>query len=201
MKRFGPIAAAFAVVLSGAAHAATIDFESDTTGMQSNGFMSVDSTNVSFSDTNGAGLVIADFGSQSRCLALAVMDDDNSMLQMDFDVAVQNLTLVFGNDDPTYSGPNLFAFMRGFYKGSFVGQSLVVANQNDLADQAITLGGTRIDQAFFWYADDFLGTPSNLIEIVDNVRYELAPIPLPAGMPLMLAGLGGLALMRRRKKS
>ncbi len=35
----------------------------------------------------------------------------------------------------------------------------------------------------------------------DNLQFDLipAPIPLPAALPFMLAGLGGLALFRRRK--
>jgi hypothetical protein len=31
--------------------------------------------------------------------------------------------------------------------------------------------------------------------------YEIAPIPVPAALPLLLAGLGGLALMARRRKA
>jgi choice-of-anchor C domain-containing protein len=34
---------------------------------------------------------------------------------------------------------------------------------------------------------------------VDAVSIEVAPIPLPAGLPLLAAGLGGLALLRRRR--
>ena len=37
--------------------------------------------------------------------------------------------------------------------------------------------------------------------VIDNVRLvgaEASPVPLPAGLPLLLAGLGGLALLRRR---
>jgi choice-of-anchor C domain-containing protein len=34
---------------------------------------------------------------------------------------------------------------------------------------------------------------------VDAVSIELAPIPLPAGLPLLAAALGGLTLLRRRR--
>lgn len=38
---------------------------------------------------------------------------------------------------------------------------------------------------------------------IDNVRVitEVAPVPVPAALPLLLAGLGGLALMKRRRKA
>ncbi len=45
--------------------------------------------------------------------------------------------------------------------------------------------------------DDDLGGP-----ILDNVKVEaLAAVPLPAAAPLLLAGLGGFALLRRRRKA
>ena len=34
---------------------------------------------------------------------------------------------------------------------------------------------------------------------IDNVRLEFATVPLPASLPLFLAGLGALGMMRRRK--
>ncbi len=38
--------------------------------------------------------------------------------------------------------------------------------------------------------------------LFDNVRFggNVAPVPLPAGLPLMMAGVGALALLKRRKK-
>lgn len=32
------------------------------------------------------------------------------------------------------------------------------------------------------------------------VEYSIAPVPVPAGLPLLLAGLGGLAMLRKRKR-
>ena len=41
----------------------------------------------------------------------------------------------------------------------------------------------------------------NAVAISDTVSIDLAPIPLPAGLPLLLAGLGGLGLLARRQRS
>ncbi|WP_425039343.1 VPLPA-CTERM sorting domain-containing protein [Primorskyibacter sp. S187A] len=43
--------------------------------------------------------------------------------------------------------------------------------------------------------------PRNIGFTITSLDVTLAPIPLPAGLPLLLAGLGGLALMARRKHS
>lgn len=56
------------------------------------------------------------------------------------------------------------------------------AGANLLTIEATDLGG-------IW------GLSSNVTVTAD----ELAPVPLPAGLPLLLAGLGGLALMRGRR--
>lgn len=200
MKRIALIATGFTLALSGAAHAVTIDFEGDAVGAQSNGFMSLDNMDVAFSDTSGADLVVADFGTQSRGQGLAVSDNDGSRLQMDFTADVKGLSLIFGGDDASVAGPNLIAVLQGFYNGSFAGETRILANGNSDSDQTITLGSTRIDQAFFWYAD-ISGAPANLTEVVDNVIYEVAPVPVPAGLPLILSGLGGLYVLRRRKRS
>lgn len=47
----------------------------------------------------------------------------------------------------------------------------------------------------------FIGSVPADRDLLATIRVELTPVPLPAGMPLLLAGLGGLALMKRRKKA
>lgn len=197
MKYIGQTTAALAVALSGAAHATTIDFESDAVGPVNNGFVSVDSDIASFSDTSGADLQLADFGVQSDGRGLAVFDDDDSQLQIDFTRGVRDLKLTFGNDDPSATTEPLLAVFRGFFNGQFVAQSTVVANRDDVANQTITLGETKVDQAIFWYAN-LDGSVADLAEIVDNIEFTV--VPLPAGMPLILTGLGGMYVLRRRGK-
>lgn len=36
---------------------------------------------------------------------------------------------------------------------------------------------------------------------IDDISVNIAPVPVPAGLPLLLAGLGGLALLRRRGRA
>lgn len=53
----------------------------------------------------------------------------------------------------------------------------------------------------------YLGTSNSVVEfdtfassvLTVTYDYDIASVPLPAGLPLLLAGLGGLALVRRRR--
>lgn len=69
------------------------------------------------------------------------------------------------------------------YNGAYIEGGSVTENTT-LADLGITAPSTLV---YSWDSDSithYWGTP--------------APIPVPAGLPLLLAGLGGLALLRRK---
>ncbi|TVQ57087.1 MAG: VPLPA-CTERM sorting domain-containing protein [Rhodobacteraceae bacterium] len=71
------------------------------------------------------------------------------------------------------------------------------------SDPGVALGFSRIsDTAFFLLFDDSGGTPAPDRDFRDMVvRVDVAPIPLPAGVWLMLTGVGGLIAAGRRKRA
>ena len=186
------------------AHADTIDFDSDPNGPKANGFVSVQSPLVSFSDSMGAGLVVGNFGSQTVGNGLAVLGDDPSALIMDFSVNVNSLSLLFGNDEPTGTQPGDIAVLRAFSGAAQVGQATVVMNRNDIADQTISLSGFDFNRATFRY-ERTVGNPINLIETVDNITFTPSPaqaaIPEPGTLALLLVGAmtTGVGVRRRRR--
>jgi hypothetical protein len=196
----------FAVVcfaLTGTLQAAvTIDFESDTIGPQPNGFVSVDSPLVSFTDSVGADLTIYDYGWQSHGQALGVNTDyDDSRLIMDFGVTVNSLSLEFGNDDPVASAPGDQAVLTAFLNSVQVGQAFVEMNRNDIMDQSISLSGINFDRATFFYDVTHIPPYAGLIEVVDNITFEQSGnvIPAPGAILLGSIGVALVGWLRRRR--
>lgn len=202
---------AFLTAAAGSVQAATItiDFTGDAPGSVSNGFVSSGSSIVSFTDSDGSDLVVDDFVNQSFGNALGVYGDDPSKLIMDFSQTVRNLSFFFGNDDPDYSLTGDVAVVQGFLNGVLQGAQVVTLNRDDLMNQSISLSNLDLDQAVFFYGrfgvtseGGFTINPINLIEIVDNITFDIpdvAPVPLPASGLLLLGAVGALLATRRRR--
>ncbi|MHC4536563.1 MAG: hypothetical protein ACYS6K_21645 [Planctomycetota bacterium] len=185
--------------LAGSAQAIiTIDFENDPTGSKPNGWISADSPLVSFTDSLGADLEIGNYGVQSHGNALAVFWDDPGHLIMDFSVMATSLELEFGNDDPAFSNPGDMAILTAFLGATQVGQTSVVMNGDDIMNQSISISGVTFDQATFFF--DVSRTPPDppgMIEVVDNIKFNV--IPAPGAILLGSIGAGLVGWLRRRR--
>ena len=176
--------------------AITIDFESDPMGPKPNGWISADSPLVSFTDSSGADLQLYDYVNQSHGQALAVLHDDPSYLILDFSSTVTALQLDFGNDDPGWALPGDMAVLTAFMGLTQVGQASVVMNIDDIMNQTISISGVNFDRATFFY-DITSPNRTGLIEIVDDIQFEV--IPAPGAILLGSIGLGVVSWLRRRR--
>jgi hypothetical protein len=202
------LAVLFVLVTATSAHAAPIvvSFNSDSPGGKANGFASVDSALVTFSDTAGANLVVSSELESNFSPALIIPHEfDGSKLQMNFGAAIGFLSLQFGNDDPFWSAAGDLAWLQVFNGGTLVGTSTVVMNRNDLMDQTIVFSGPAFNSALFWYGNPAgssstggAGQNGGLTEVVDNITFEAAAVPEPGTLTLLGLGLVGGAWRRRR---
>lgn len=189
------------MAMSGQVQAAIIDFESGPFGAQANGFAAIGHPEVTFTDTVGANLRVQDFGVQGDGQALGVNGDtDGSKLQIDFAVGIDFFALDFGNDDPNFTTPTDLAWLEVYNNNALVATVTAALNRDDIMNQTIKFGGAVIDQAVFWYGNadgnPFTGPRTGLIEVVDNIEYNV--VPEPAMLALFGAGLLAFGLARRR---
>jgi hypothetical protein len=184
-----PILALSAAV---SADATEVMFENDPAGPAANGFSSADSPLLTFSNSDGGPMEIGDFGVESIGQALAVGADDSSFLVMNFALAVDFLSMDFGNDDPLLSDPGDSVVLTAFLGGIEVGQTEVVMNRDDVMNQTIFFGGVLFDSATV----EFYVSSDGLTEVVDNIKFNTIPAP-PAGAIALLA-LAALPARRRR---
>jgi Ca2+-binding RTX toxin-like protein len=147
----------------------TVTFSGDTAGAKPNGFQSAGASQVSFYDTMGADLYLADFGNQSHGQALAVHNDDASALEIRLAAPTNAISMAFGNDDPSAVNSSDKAELKLYRNSALVSQIDVNVNANDLIDQTIGYSGQALfNRATFHYVDAS-SNPKNLIEIVDDI--------------------------------
>lgn len=76
----------------------------------------------------------------------------------------------------------------------------IVLNQAAVGDLNAALGGTFAigGTSNLPAGNTFVWSSSNASEPVATLTYEVAPVPVPAALPMLLAALGGLGLLRCR---
>lgn len=192
-----------ATALVATAQADTVTFENDPSNWVGNGFVSVDSPNVSFYDTLGSDLLVYYTPTEANGQAIGAFYDDTSALRMLFTQDYSTLSLRFGNDNAGWIDANDFALLSLYNDGNFVGSAAVNPNVNDAGDQFVTWTGGAFDEAIFQYVDQDLN-PIGLIEVVDDITFGdgQQPVPEVQHYATMLGGLlvGAQALRRRMRK-
>lgn len=176
--------------------AQTITFDNDDQGFKPNGFVSIDSELVSFSDSlTESDLFVDNFGTASiGSQGLAVLNDtDTSSLIIDFPrQPVTSLSFNFGNDERNTA----LARLDIFNGSSFVDTVLVPTNQNDTIDQSISFDDVPFNKGVFTFADSN-GVPINAIEAVDNVSFQAIPEPSSTLGLLTFGAFGAIAVLKR----
>lgn len=200
MLKFTAVAAGCLLSLSAAA-APIVDFTSEVTGNKADGYTV---GGISFYNTVASGYMdVEDYGVQSFGNAIGAFDDTNgNALKMTFS-PTNVISMSFGNDDPFFTNPGDLALLQVYNGASLVGFSTVVLNRDDIMNQSISFSGGSFDSAIFSYVDPSFnpytgggGVNTGLIEIVDNISL----VPEPETYAMLLAGLGLLGFMARRRK-
>ena len=170
--------AAAAVLASQVAMAAAvvIDFEGDSNGAKLDGFQSVASMVVSFTDpgSEGENLGVLPADPQSIGRGLISGGDTGTGIQMDFAPPVFSLSLVFGNDEPGIVGPTDLGRLTLFNGATQVAVVDVAVNADDVGNQTVAYSGGPITRAVFAYVTA-AGGGVGLGEIIDNVTFDTAP--------------------------
>jgi hypothetical protein len=199
-KAFYALTALFILGGITAVKADTITFETDTPGLKPSGFQSVQSSIVTFSDSSGADISLANFGPQSIGNALALTSFATNSFILNFSVNVSSLSLDFGNDDPCCMLAGATAVLEVYLNGTLVGTSQLPVNMNDLMDQTIVFSMSNVvfNRAVFRYQQSF-GNPG-ATEIIDNINFTPASVavPEPASILLFVIGAATLAGVKQR---
>jgi hypothetical protein len=195
MKRL-LLASALFVLVAGPGHAASIfseDFEADDYGLGA-GLLnwsvtsgSIDVIGGPFYGFYGAGKYLDMNGSTGQGGRI----ESNTMR---FSVGQQyRLTFDYGNNQYSNGAEEL-----SFGIGSATGSIAINGYVPNLIRHSFTFFATS-DMASIFFADTGTTGGDNGGPILDNIN--ISAVPVPAGAPLLIGALGGLAALRRRRKA
>ena len=219
MLKFTTTAAAV-FLIGGAAHAAVIDFEDFAHG-EAVSSVSIGGINATVTvDSNGSfdGAVAFDTG-----LTGTADPDLEAPFSGGGPVAPGKVLIISedgGPDDERFGGSITFAFDQLVSILSFdafdgaryelsatTGDAFITDDDNvvtgdNLSNTFLVPGFDAVQNLTFSFFDAGEGASG----AIDNLTFEMAdggpaPIPVPAALPLLAAGLGGLAFVARRRRS
>ncbi|GAA6187721.1 VPLPA-CTERM sorting domain-containing protein [Litorivita sp. NS0012-18] len=181
--------AAAALVIAAPLHAATLTIDGDSlatgSSLSSGAWLSPLGT-VSFdgefsNDCPDDEFVTA--GAGGNCFDID--GSETATLSFDFDVA--SISFVYGGNSGVFDITAFDAI------GGVLDSFFQASTGSDEPAGPVTLSGTGI-RSIFWQ------DPGFSFAVLDNITVTTAaPVPLPAGLPLLLAGLGAFGILRRRK--
>ena len=207
--------------IAGGAQAATVDFESFATNTSINSVVFTDGTTASV--TTNSNRSVGNGGTNQ-----AVVFDTDNPTGNDNDLAAPfpsasggeastpgNILIIAGPqngnltlpDDDAAGGTIVFEFDRlvtflGFdYFDTEAGSNrLIFSTDTGFNSGNLVAGNGKYDT----FSTSIFGVKSVTFDLggsggIDNLKIA-APVPVPAALPLMLAGLGGLGFMARRKR-
>ncbi|ABD55310.1 VPLPA-CTERM sorting domain-containing protein [Jannaschia sp. CCS1] len=133
---------------------------------------------------------------------------DNTDMLLSFASGISSVSFdivdIDGGDDDIDGDNDEEQFIFTFFNGA-LSQAVQTITSNDLTGSLDEAGVVSVSYAGLFDSIQIVGTtPGGTRNIgwgIDNINFEVAPVPIPAAGLLLLGALGGLGMMRRRHKA